>query len=100
MSYMKIDSAQVKKVAKLASLPLTSDQEEEYSKQLSKILEYIEQLNQVETAGILPIYNVSEKKNVLREDVLGKSFTQDEVLQNTTSKKNGQFVTKGVFEEK
>lgn len=97
---MKLTSDQVKKVAKLANIPLTGEQEDEYSSQLSKILEYIDQLNQVDTSNVLPIYNVSTKINVLREDDVSNSFTQEETLQNTKAKRNGFFVTKGVFEEK
>ncbi len=97
---MKITSDQVKKVSKLANLPLTENQVEQYSDQLSKILEYIDQLNRVNTSGIFPIYNVSQKKNTLRQDEVSTSLTQKEVLQNTSRKMNGQFVTKGVFEEK
>lgn len=97
---MKLTSDQVKKVAKLANLPLSSEQEELYSEQLSKILDYIEQLNKVDTSGVLPIYNVSQKDFILREDIVSNSLTQQESLQNSKTSKNGFFVTKGVFEEK
>ena len=82
---MKID---VKHVARLANLPLSSDEEEKYSKQLSEILEYVDQLNEVDTSSVEPTYNVTGLNNVTREDALS----------NVSQKKNGFFVTKGVFD--
>lgn len=67
---MKLIANQVRKVAKLANLPLSSAEEEKYSKQLSKILEYVDQLNQVDTTKVEPTFNVSGLSNVMAEDVL------------------------------
>lgn len=96
---MKLYSDQVKKVAKLANLPLNSDEEEKYSGQLSNILGYIDQLNSVDTSNIEPIFNITSNKNVMRDDETGDSLSQDEALSNANNKKNGFFVTKGVFEQ-
>ena len=84
---VKID---VKHVAKLANLPLSSDEEEKYSEQLSKILEYVDQLNEVDTSSVEPTYNVTGLNNVTREDV--------PIPSNASQKKNGFFVTKGIFD--
>lgn len=97
---MKLTRDQVKHVAKLASLPLTSEEEEKYSGQLSKILEYIEQLNAVDTKDVEPTFNVSGQSNVESEDKLEECLSQEDALSNTPKKENGFFVTKGVFEEK
>ena len=96
---MSLNKDQVQKVAKLANLPLTSEEEELYASQLSKILDYIEDLNSVDTEGVIPTYNVTPNKNTFREDKSGESLSQDEALQNASNKKDGYFVTKGVFEE-
>ena len=93
---MKID---VKKVAKLANLPLSDEEEEKYSKQLSKILDYVEQLNKVDTENIEPTFNVTPNHNVMREDEVDKSLSQEEVLLNVPQTKAGFIGTKGVFEE-
>lgn len=85
---MKLTNDQVKKVAKLANLPLTPNEEELYSEQLSKILDYIDQLNKVNTDGVEPTFNVTELSNVMRKDETEKSLP-----------KNGPYKTKGVFEE-
>lgn len=88
----------VKHVAKLASLPLSPEEEEKYSQQLSKILEYIDQLNEVDTSKIEPTFNVSGQKNVLREDKTETSLSQEAVLLNAPKKERGFFITKGVFD--
>lgn len=94
---MKIN---VKHVAKLANLPLTDGEEEKYSGQLSKILDYIEQLNKVDTSNVEPTFNVSGQKNVMGEDRAGDcTLSQQEALVNAPKKQDGFFVTKGVFEE-
>lgn len=83
---MKID---VVKVAKLANLPLTPAEEKKYSKQLSKILDYIEKLNQVDTSDVYPTFNATGLSNVMRED-------EPEACD---IKQKSYFKTKGVFNE-
>lgn len=95
---MKLTTDQVKYVAKLGNLQLSSEEEELYAEQLSAILDYVEQLNSVDTSGVEPTFNVTGKRSVWREDVVGESLSQDEALQNAPKSKNGQFVAKGVFE--
>lgn len=89
----------VKHVAKLANLPLTSKEEEKYSEQLSKILEYIGQLNKVDSSNVEPTFNVSSQNNVMGEDKVGACLTQQEVLGNAPSKNDEFFVTAGVFKD-
>lgn len=94
---MRLNIEQVQKVAKLANLNLTSEEEEKFSEQLSKILGYIEELNAVDTENIHPTFNISAKENILREDIEEVGLSQDEALQNASNKKDGFFVSKGVF---
>lgn len=96
---MRLTTDQVKKVAKLANLPITEAEEEKYAQQLSKVLDYIEQLQKVDTNGVKPTYNPTGLSSVFRPDQAFESLTQDEALQNGSEVKQGFFVTKGVFEE-
>ncbi len=95
---MKLSRDEVKHIAKLANLPLTADEEEKYSEQLSQILDYVDQLNSVDTQNIDPAFNVSGQSNVMSEDKIGTCLPQADVLANTSKKNNGFFVTKGVFD--
>lgn len=95
---MELSRDQVKHVAKLANLPLTSEEEGKYSEQLSEILDYIDQLNKVETSGIQPTYNVSGLENIMAPDQVGESLSQEDAIKNGKNK-DGYFVTKGVFSD-
>lgn len=96
---MKLTTDQVKKVAKLADLPLTPEEEGKYSEQLSAILEYVDQLNQVDTLGVEPTFNVTGLSNVMREDETVASLLQEDALSNASKQKDFMFETKGVFDE-
>lgn len=94
---MKLSSDQVKKVAKLANLSLSDNEIEKYSGQLSKILDYVDKLNEVDTENVEPTFNVTGLSNVMADDESKPSLTQDQALANASEKKDGMFVTKGVF---
>lgn len=96
---MKLTLDQVKHVAKLASLPLTVEEEEKYSQQISQILDYINKLNSVNTDNIEPTFNATNLSNISSEDLTNVCLTPKEVLANGNRIKDQMFVTKGVFEE-
>ena len=96
---MKLTSDQVKKVAKLANLPLTPGEEEKYTEQLSKILDYVEKLNSADTSEVEPTFNVTGKENTLAEDEPKVSLSQKEALLNASEIKDNMFATKGVFKK-
>lgn len=96
---MKLTKEQVEHVAKLANLPLTEEEIEKYSKQLSAILDYVESLNKVAANNIEPTFNTTGLENVMTKDGVSKSLTQKEALLNAPKKDKGLFVTKGVFNE-
>ena len=96
---MQLTSNQVKHVAKLANLPLTEAEEATYGEQLSKILDYIDQLNRADTSEVEATYNVSGQVNVMAGDEIVESLSQKEATKNGVNVKDGFFVTKGVFEE-
>ena len=96
---VRLGRDKVKHVAKLANLPLSSEEDEKYSGQLSKILDYIEQLNKVDTSDVEPTFNVSGSFNKFRTDETSASLSQEEALSNASKKERKFFVTKGVFKE-
>lgn len=82
---------QVEHVAKLARLNLTDEEKELYSKQLSEILNYIDQLNEVNTEGVEPMTQPIPTVNVMREDVVNKEFSRDDLLKNAPYEEQGFF---------
>ena len=63
-----IDLEQVRKVSKLARLNLTPEEEAVLPEQLSGILDYVEQLKELDTEGIEPTTRAIDVKNIFRED--------------------------------
>ena len=86
-----ITKDQVEHVAKLARLALTEEEKELYTEQLSKILDYIDQLNEVNTEGIEPMTQPIPTVNVMREDVVKKQFTREAILKNAPHEEYGFF---------
>lgn len=93
---MKID---ISHVAKLANLPLTDVEKKKFEKQLSETLDYVNQLEEIDTKNVEPTSQVTGLENVIREDQTTPSLSQDEVLKNTKSKHNGFFKVKAILEE-
>lgn len=65
----KVSEEEVKHIAELARIELTSEEVNKFTKEISDILGYIEQLKEVDTEGVEPISQVTGKVNVFREDV-------------------------------
>ena len=79
---MKIDKDTVDKIAHLARLEVTDTEREELRGDMAKILDFMEKLNEVDTAGIKPLVYMTDTVNNLREDVLKQVITHEEALQN------------------
>lgn len=88
---MVIRIKDVEYVAKLAKLKLSQEEKKKFQKELDKVIRYIDQLNQVDTENVPPTSHVVPMQNVLREDKVKPSLTQDEALSNAPDKKDGHF---------
>lgn len=93
---MKID---VKHVAKLANLPLTSEEEKKFGEQLSETLDYVNRLEEIDTKGLEPTSQVTGLENVTREDEVTPSLTQEEALKNAKSTYKGFIKVKAILEQ-
>lgn len=92
---MKVNASHI---AKLANLPLTEDEEKKLGEQLQETLEYIENLNEIDTKSADPTSQVTGLENVARDDEAIPSLSQEEALQNTKSTHNGFFKVKGILD--
>ena len=97
MSQKQISKEEVKHIAKLAWIGLSSEEIQKFQKQLSGILEYVDQLNELDTKDIPPTFQVTGLKNIWREDTVEPSLTQKEALQNAPMQKDGYFKVKKVM---
>lgn len=94
---MSLDITQVKKVGILSNLPLTPNQEEKLAEELSETLEYVEQLESVDTKGVEPTSQVTGLENITREDEVGESLTQKQALQNAKQTHNGYIMVPAIL---
>ena len=76
----KITPNDVKKVAKLARLDLSENDLEKYSSQLEKILNYIDELEKIDTTNIKPTTRAVEVINNTRQDITEKTNVREELL--------------------
>lgn len=79
---MKISKEIVRHIALLSRLELKYEEIEVYQKQLSRILEYVEKLNEVDTKDVEPTSHVLSLNNIFREDLVKESLSREEVLRN------------------
>ena len=84
---MKIDNETVERLADLAKLELSPAAKEEMVKDLTNMLDFIDQLKAVDVEGVEPLIFVNETtKNVLRPDEVKQEITQEEALKNAPQK--------------
>jgi aspartyl-tRNA(Asn)/glutamyl-tRNA(Gln) amidotransferase subunit C len=76
----RITADDVRKVAQLARLDLPEEKIATYTGQLERILEYVAQLEQVDTAGVAPTTRAVEVVNVSREDAVQPTPVREELL--------------------
>ena len=97
---MKISKEEVEKVAKLARLEITDAEKAAFSEQLSSILTYVEQLEDLDTEGIEPTATVLDQINVFRDDTVRPSLPADQALANAPEQSEGYFVVPRILEER
>ena len=95
----KIDQTQVRKVAKLSRLELTEDEVQEFTGQLSAILDYVEKMNELDTAGVEPLAHCLPVSNVLREDSAKESLGTEKVLANAPQRDDEFFKVPKILDD-
>ncbi len=82
----------IEHLSRLALLDLSDEEKDQFSKQLGDILNYFKKLDDLDTSNVEPtIHPIDGLKNVFREDIPGKSLTNEEALKNAKHKKDGYF---------
>ena len=95
---MAIDAATVRKVAKLARIAEPEEKLEGLAKELSGILNWIEQLNEVDTDGVEPMASAVHMPAPMREDVVTEGGDPEVVLSNAPKRAGNFFVVPKVVE--
>jgi len=86
-------------LAKLAGLTLSESQLKRLPNDLSSVIEYMSKIKSLNTTGVKETTQVTNLKNVFREDVIEKErmFTQEEALSNAKNTLDGYFKVKAIF---
>jgi aspartyl-tRNA(Asn)/glutamyl-tRNA(Gln) amidotransferase subunit C len=95
---MTIDAATVRKVAKLARIRESEERLDSLAAELSGILQWIEQLNEVDTDGVEPMTSAVALELPMREDVVTDGGDAARVLANAPASRSGFFVVPKVVE--
>jgi aspartyl-tRNA(Asn)/glutamyl-tRNA(Gln) amidotransferase subunit C len=95
---MSMDKATVANVARLARIKLNEEELDLYTNELSGILDWIEQLQTVNTDGVEPMSSVVERLLPEREDVVTDGNIQEDVLANAPEAAHGYYVVPKVVE--
>ena len=95
---MAIDAATVRKVAHLARIKTPEDRLEPMAQELNGILNWIEQLNEVDVQGVEPMTSNVAQPLRLRKDVVTDGGKLDAVLSNAPKSADGFFVVPKVVE--
>lgn len=88
----RISKETIDYVSILAKLELTEEEKDQAREDMDKMLEYIEQLNELNTDGVEPMSHVFPVENVFREDEVTGIDESVNILQNAPEKKDGMFV--------
>lgn len=94
----KITIQEVEHVANLARLEFNAEEKKKLAEQLGRILDYIEQLNELDTTDVEPTSHVIPVRNVVRPDIVKSSLTRDEALANAPSSVDGLFEVPKIVE--
>jgi len=89
-------------VAKLSNLTLTEEEIEKFTPQLSKVVDFISELSEVDTQNVKATSQTTNLKNVFREDKIKSSsvLSQDEALSGSKEKHNGLFKVPAILSER
>jgi aspartyl-tRNA(Asn)/glutamyl-tRNA(Gln) amidotransferase subunit C len=95
---MSTDIQTIRKLAHLARLEFSEEKEQEMLQDLNKILNWVDQLRELDTEQVEPLTHMSEEVNVFRDDVSKNTVSHDQALMNAPKKDSDYFRVPKVLE--
>ncbi|MCX7977657.1 MAG: Asp-tRNA(Asn)/Glu-tRNA(Gln) amidotransferase subunit GatC [Bdellovibrionaceae bacterium] len=86
-----IDLKTVEHIARLARLEISDHEAQQFSEQLSKALNYFEQISVVKTEGVEPLVTPTEIEPYMREDIVIAETTAEEIVANAPDRQGNLF---------
>ena len=83
---MEITDEMIDKLAKLAKLQFKDEQKENIKQDLSKIIAFVDKIEEMDTENVEPLIHINQEFNVLREDEVKETISQAQALKNAPSK--------------
>lgn len=93
-----ISKEEINHIAKLSKIKLNEKEIEDFSKEFTETLEYLEIIKEVNLEGVEPTYFINTNKNPLREDIVEESLPLEEVIKNAPDEKYGYFKLPNVMD--
>lgn len=97
---MQIDKNTVDKVAHLARIEITEQEGQELMADMTRILDFMDVLNKVNTDKVEPLIYMTNEVNTLREDVVKHEITHEEALLNAPEQDGKYFLVPKVIDKK
>jgi len=95
----KINEELIDQLAHLARLELDPQAKQNILNDLNRILDYIDQLNELDTSNIEPLIYLTPNQNILREDEIKEVLKKDEALANAPKKDSDYFRVPKVIQQ-
>jgi aspartyl-tRNA(Asn)/glutamyl-tRNA(Gln) amidotransferase subunit C len=95
---MSVDRATVRRIARLARIAITDDEARRLEQELSGILDWVAQLNEIDTSAVEPMTRVAAMKIKMRKDEVTDGFCADDILKNAPTVDDHYFVVPKIVE--
>lgn len=92
-----LSKEEVIKISHLARIELSDAEVEKFQKDISAVLDYVEELKQVDTDGLDIVSSVTGLENVSRPDVAVAGENKDEIMHNAPETKDGYYKVKAIL---
>ncbi len=86
-----ISDETIEYVGILAKLELSDEEKEQAKRDIGRMLDYVDKLNELDTSGVEPLSHVFPVNNVFREDVVTNGDEREKILENAPAEKDGAF---------
>ena len=96
---MEINDAMIDKLANLARLKFDETEKVQIKSDLQNMIGMIEKMNELDTTDVAPLLHITENVNVLRDDIVEGSITNEKALQNAANKKAPFFIVPKVIKK-
>lgn len=96
---MEITDKTIDKLADLARLNFEGERKVEIKKDLERMLDFVDKLNELDTTGVQPLVYMTNEPLVLRKDEIGEELSQQDALKNAPSKDSDYFKVPKVLDK-